>query len=104
MAADFRDREQLSAALYTDPGRHTYAALGAKRGLTTLLDPRAAFAAIRSLGAGNVQSATAGDATQQGGEVVITPRGEVRFLHLAGYAGDHATLADVLAVLPPPSA
>jgi hypothetical protein len=100
MAADFRERDGVTADLYTDPRRLTYAALGAKRGMSTLLDPRAALAGARSLSSGNPQTATAGDALQQGGELVILPGGKIAFLHLAGYAGDHATVDAVLAAIP----
>lgn len=104
MAADFRDREGITAPVYTDPRRETYAALGARRSMVSVFDPRAALAMARALASGHTQSATAGDALQQGGELVILPGGDVRFLHLAGYAGDHASVGEVLAALPMPKA
>lgn len=104
MANDFREREGITVPVYTDPRRQTYAALGAKRGGLSILHPMTAVAAVRAASEGHVQTATAGDALQQGGELVIEPDGTVRFLHLAGYAGDHASVADVLAALDGPNA
>ncbi len=100
MAADFKEHGGVSAPVYTDPSRQTYAALGAKRGLAAMFHPLAALAGLRSLASGHKQTGTAGDPLQQGGELVVQPDGRVLFLHLAGFAGDHAQVADVLAVLP----
>lgn len=60
MAADFRDREGITAPVYTDPRRETYAALGARRSMVSVFDPRAALAMARALASGHTQSATAG--------------------------------------------
>lgn len=100
MARDFRDTEGVTAPLFTDPGRRTYEAIGAARGMLTVVDPRAALATARALAAGHRQSATAGTADQQGGELVVTPGSEVTYLHLARFAGDHAEVAEVVAAIP----
>jgi hypothetical protein len=97
MAKDFRDTDGVRAALYTDPGRKTYAALGATHSLWSTMDPRAMLRAAQVKLAGGVQTATAGDALQQGGELVVAVGGEVRFLHLAAFAGDHADVEAVVA-------
>jgi hypothetical protein len=99
MAVDFRDSGRVRAPLYTDPSRSTYEALGAKRTVAGILDPRGVAAAARSFAAGFRQGATAGDALQLGGELVVRPDGSVAFLHLARFAGDHAAVDDVLAAI-----
>ncbi len=96
MAQDFAQSEKVSAALYTDPSRDSYRAIGAKKGASTIWSARAALAAARALSQGHLQSATAGHPTQQGGELVVSPEGEVRFLHLAEFAGDHADIDTVV--------
>ena len=101
MAVDFKTQEGVTAELYTDPKRLTYTALGAKRGMLSLVNPRAAVAFARSLKSGHGRTGAAGDPLLQGGELVIAPGGKITFLHLAGYAGDHASVASVLAALPP---
>jgi hypothetical protein len=101
MAADFKAKEGVAADIYTDPGRRTYAALGARRDMAAAFNPRTLLASARSISSGHFQTATAGDALQQGGELVVTPEGDVRFLHLAGFAGDHAGVGTVLAALQP---
>ncbi len=100
MARDFKETDKVEAPLYTDPGRRTYAAIGAARGAMTLVDPRAAMAAARALAAGHRQTATAGTGDQQGGELVVTAAGEVRYLHLARFAGDHGDVSEVVAAIP----
>lgn len=99
MAQDFAQSEKVSAALFTDQGRDTYRAIGARKGKDTVYNMRAALAAARALSQGHLQSATAGHVTQQGGELVVSPAGEVRFLHLAEFAGDHADIDTVLAAI-----
>jgi len=99
MAQDFAQSEKVSADLYTDPSRDTYRAIGARKGSATILTPRAALAAARALSQGHLQSATAGHPTQQGGELVVAPGGELRFIHLAEFAGDHADIDTVLAAI-----
>lgn len=99
MALDFRETDSVVATLFTDPGRRSYDALGATRGVAAALDPRTVFGAIRSFGSGNVQTTTAGDARQQGGELVMRPDGTVAFLHLARFAGDHADVDAVIAAV-----
>ena len=99
MAADFRDTQRVSAPLYTDPSRLTYTALGAKRSFFGVTDPRTVLAGARAAKAGHVQGKTAGDALQLGGELVVRPDGSVPFFHLSRFAGDHATVEEVLARL-----
>lgn len=99
MAEDFARSEKVSAALYTDPSRDTYRAIGARKGGATIWTPRAALAAARALSQGHLQSATAGHPTQQGGELVVSSSGDLRFIHLAEFAGDHADIDTVLAAI-----
>lgn len=99
MALDFREKHDVAGTLYTDPSRRSYEALGAARGGLSVMDPRIMFGALRSFAGGNVQTSTAGDALQQGGELVMRPDGTVAFLHLARFAGDHAEVDAVIAAV-----
>ena len=99
MANDFRETEKIRAPLFTDPGRRSYAELGAVRSLLSAIDPRVYMAAARAASKGHFQTATAGDTTQQGGELVMRPTGEVAFLHLARFAGDHAEVDAVVSAV-----
>jgi len=88
MANDFVEKFSITAPLYTDPGRESYAALGMRR----------KFGLMKSLGrgaraskAGFRQGKTAGDVWQQGGVVLFARGGDVLWNHIddgAGHASD----------------
>ena len=98
MAADFVEQFQVPFPVYTDPQRASYRVAGMKRefglGLKTLRRAR------RAARAGVRQGATKGDPFQQGGVLVVAPSGEVLWRFVSDGAGDHPTIAEVLAALP----
>jgi hypothetical protein len=85
--------------LVTDPSRATYAALGARRDLRGVLDPRMLAAGWRSVRDGHAQGALQGDAMQLGGVLVVRPDGSAPFVHLERFAGDAPEVGTVLAAL-----
>lgn len=93
-----RDRAE-GVTLVTDPSRATYAALGARRDLRGVLDPRMLGAGWRSVRAGHNQGALAGDPMQLGGVVVVRPDGGTPFVHLERFAGDSPDVEAALASL-----
>ncbi len=98
-AQRFQEDTGLVGKVFTDPSRHTYAALGMKHGLShtfNLATMRNAWRAYRS---GYRQKRRQGDPWQQGGTAVFDAAGELAFLHVSGAAGDHARVDDVLAVV-----
>ena len=98
-ARAFRDGEQLTVPLLTDPTRQSYRAMTMRRGLASLLTlatPGRVFKAWRS---GFRQSRVAGDPLQQGGVVVIGPGGVEHFRFISRDAGDHPTSEQILATL-----
>lgn len=86
----FRETTGYTGPLYTDPSLEVYKAAGLKRGVTTVLSPRAALAGLRALKGGFRQGRTQGDATQQGGVLAISPSGDVLYAHVSEFAGDNA--------------
>lgn len=92
----FRETTGYDGPLYTDPSLAVYAAAGLKRGVATVLSPRAALAGISALRHGFRQGKTQGDAWQQGGVVVIEPGGDVVWTHVSDYAGDNAAPDEIL--------
>lgn len=87
----FRETTGYAGPLYTDPSLAVYKAAGLERGVLTVLNPRAAFAALGALKDGFRQGRTQGDATQQGGILAIAPSGEVLYAHVSKFAGDNAS-------------
>ena len=90
MARDFQRNFGITATLFTDPGRRSYAALGLER----------SFGLWKSLGrghratkAGFRQGKIQGDAWQQGGVVLFDREGNVRWKHADSGAGDQADLS-----------
>ena len=92
----FRETTGYDGPLYTDPSLAVYQAAGLKRGVATVLSPRAALAGISALRHGFRQGKTQGDAWQQGGVVVIEPGGDVVWTHVSDYAGDNAAPDEIL--------
>lgn len=97
--AGFRETTGYDGPLYTDPSLAVYRALELRRGAFTIVNPRAAWNAVRALRGGFRQGRTQGDATQQGGLLVVGTDGAIRYRHADRVAGDHAPLRDVLAAL-----
>jgi hypothetical protein len=102
MIARFRKNTKYDGAIYTDPGRKTFAAAGLQAGgVTSQLHPGAAFAAVRALAKGFLPKTVQGDPWQLGGVLVVTPAGETLYRYESRYAGDHPKAAEVFASLPP---
>ena len=68
-------------------------------GATSLIRPDALFAGARSLARGNRQHRTGRRPTQLGATLVVAPGNELIHIDKESYAGDHADLDEVLAVL-----
>jgi hypothetical protein len=95
----FRETTKFTGPIYSDPTRKAYDAAGLVRGVTTVLDPRAALALVRALKGGFCNGRTQGDPWQQGGVFVIRPGGEVTYRYESRYAGDHPDPQAILAAL-----
>lgn len=101
-ARAFRDEEQLTLPLLTDPSRVSYCALEMRRGLTSVLRPSVFTRALASWRAGFRQSRVAGDPLQQGGVVVIARGGVEGLRYVSQGAGDHPSPARIFAALEVP--
>src|SRR5579884_660742 len=99
MARAFADETKLEVPLYTDPSLATYALAGLKRGVLATLSLRGLGHARRAMRKGFRQTATRGDAFQQGGALVVARGGEVRYAHRDREAGDLASNDEILAAL-----
>jgi alkyl-hydroperoxide reductase/thiol specific antioxidant family protein len=105
--AGFRELTGFRGPLYCDPTLAAYRAAGLRRGVMRILNPLSGAYAVRAMVRGNFQGRTQGDATQQGGVLVITPPDRIVFEHISKVAGDNAPAAEVVAALehavaPPP--
>jgi peroxiredoxin len=97
--AAFIERNALQGAAcdaVTDPSLVVYASLGLRRSVWATFGPRALVDAARALAAGHANRRVEGDATQQGGVVLVDRAGTVRFLHENQSLGDHARASDVV--------
>ena len=68
-------------------------------GAASLIRPDALFAGARSLARGNRQHKTGRRPTQLGATLVMAPGNELIYIDKESFAGDHANLDEVLAVL-----
>jgi hypothetical protein len=97
--AGFREHTHYQGPLYTDPSLKVYKAAQLKRGVATLMSPKLIGNALRAVSRGHMQGRTQGDATQQGGVLVVLPPGRVAFAHVSDVAGDNAPADQVVAAL-----
>jgi peroxiredoxin len=82
--------------VYSDAELVTYQALGAKHGFLSSVNPWTWWYSLRAMLHGHFQSGTRGEQTQQGAVAVITPAGEMPYLHISQVAGDHPRPRDVV--------
>ncbi len=97
--AGFRADTGYDGPLYTDPGLAVYHAAGLARGVGTVLRPSVLGHAVRALRGGFRQRRTQGDPLQQGGVLIVSPAGELRWRYASRAAGDHPAVEAVLAQL-----
>lgn len=95
----FRKVTGFTGNILSDPDLVAFNAAGMKRGRLATFNPRSVRNAARAMAHGHFQGATQGDVWQQGGTLVVAPRGRLLFRHAADVAGDHAPIDDVLAAL-----
>ena len=98
-AAAFARDQAPGVTVLTDPSLRTYRALGLRRGVLATLGPGSAIAAAGALLRGHRQTATAGDAWQQGGLAVVGPGGRLLFVQLNRDAGDRPDLEGALSAV-----
>lgn len=87
----FRETTGFTGPIYTDPSLEVYKAAELKRGLGTMLKLGAAAATVGSLRRGFRQGKMQGDATQQGGVLVIATDGRILYHHISQHPGDNAS-------------
>ena len=95
MARDFQERFEVPILLYTDPSRRSYELAGLKRSFL-FLGPNVIKRGRRARADGFRQGRVAGDPWQQGGEVIISPHGEILYVRASEGPGDHAPVAELL--------
>jgi hypothetical protein len=89
--AGFREQTGFTGPIYTDPTLAVYKAAELKRGIGATFNLRGAVASVGALKRGFRQGKTQGDATQQGGVLVVAPDGRILYHHISQYPGDNAS-------------
>jgi hypothetical protein len=97
-ARHFRDTQHVDLDLLVDPERKAYRAAGAKKAtFGELLGPRVMAAGLRrGLKSGVHQGRTIGHPAQLGGVMIVTPDGDVPYVHLSDDASDNPPNSEVL--------
>ena len=97
-AARFRERFDLDLDILVDTDRRAYKAAGAKVGaLSKLLSPRVVARGMRRARESRVfQGAIDGHPAQLGGLMLVTPGGQVPWVHLSEDASDYPPNAEVI--------
>ena len=98
-AGKFVEDSHVETPVYTDPTLAVYSAVGARRGIISLLHPKAFVNRFRALRNGFRQSRTMGSAMQQGAVLIVMPDGSIPYRYLPRASGDHPKPASVLEAL-----
>ncbi|MGE5186039.1 MAG: AhpC/TSA family protein, partial [Acidobacteriota bacterium] len=86
-------------AVFTDPSLEIYKAAQLERGFWKTVNLGGAIASVGAMKRGFRQGKTQGDATQQGGVLVVGKDGSVVLHHISRYPGDNAKPADIVHAL-----
>jgi peroxiredoxin len=90
LARGFARETQLEGVtVFCDPSLRAYQLAGFRRGLATVLSPRAAWSYVRAYARGHRQVGTQGDVLQQGGVLVVRPDGTIPYRFASRASGDH---------------
>lgn len=84
-----RDLDLGDVRVFTDETRRSHELAGFRRGIWTLLRPRAVGNYLRAFLSGHRWRRKQGDALQQGGVLVVRPDGTIVFRFLSAASGDH---------------
>jgi hypothetical protein len=99
-ARDFdhtHNKGQLRSLVDTE--KKTYKALELAHGVSTTFTAAGGLRALGALSRGHVQTATKGDAYQQGGVLVVAAGGRPVFFQRSEFAGDHVRLEEILVAM-----
>ena len=99
MAADFAKQHAPSHPVLSDPARATFAAAGMRRSAWATLHWRLVWNAWRALRNGFRQTSVQGDPWQQGGVLVLDPRGAIVHRQVDRAGGDPLDLDAVVAAV-----
>jgi len=99
MAKGFAEKHGLEGAVYTDPDRVTYRALGMARKLGATFSTKVLKGAARALKGGFRQERLQGDPWQQGGVLIVSGDGDLVYEYLSETAGDHPPVSELLDAL-----
>ena len=98
-AQDFRRTHGAGLRSLVDPKKHTYRALGFRHGFRYTINAGSVMRGVQATSRGFIQGETQGDAFQQGGTLVLAKGGRPVFFQRSRFAGDHASLEEVLAAM-----
>lgn len=96
-AKDFVNEMGWKGDIFTDPSRRTYAALQFAAGVGVTFNLQALGKTIKSVWEGNSQtlSRIPTDAFQQGGAILVDPKGMITLFHRDAFAGDHVDIDEL---------
>lgn len=100
--ADLRKVTSYQGPLYVDPSLRVFKTAGLIRGWASTYHPIAMLKGVLAFARGFRQGARQGDVVQQGGTFVLGPGDRLRYEWRDRFAGDSASLDDVIAALPSP--
>lgn len=95
----FRETTHFDGEVFTDPSLAAYKAAQLERGFFKTVNFGGAIASIGAMRRGFRQGKTEGDATQQGGVVVVAPGGKVLYHHISKHPGDNAPAEQIVRAL-----
>jgi hypothetical protein len=96
---DFNKTHGKGLRALVDSEREAYKVLNFQWGVVRTLGAPSLVRGLSALRKGFIQGSTQGDAFQQGGTLVLAPRGKPIYFQRSAFAGDHPDVKVVLAAL-----
>lgn len=96
-AQDFSRTHGKGLRSLVDTSKETYRALGFRHGVRSTMNPESMARGVDAMARGFRQVDTQGDPFQQGGTLVVAAGGRPVLFQRARFAGDHASLDQILA-------
>jgi hypothetical protein len=99
-AKSFQQELELGdVCVFIDETRRAYDRVGFRRGIWTLLRPRAVGNYLRAFASGHRWKPKEGDALQQGGVIIVRPDGSIPFRYVSRASGDEPAVDALIAAL-----
>ena len=92
----FKERNNVNNAVYTNPSLELYNSINATNNIWSTIHPRATINYFKAYIQGENYSGLEGDASQQGGAIMLYPEANQLTIYTSGVAGDNIQAKEIV--------